>query len=222
MDIQNLLTEFAEQIKAGKLNIVVFRSGQKFDMLGLDNYYGAPFYIINNKDPKWSSFEKLKTDPAFHTDSLSLEYFSLVASCIPDNIDRYKKIIFDNTKAILEQVPQDLKPAEGNPVCVCSFDPDVKTPFIDIKIGFEEDGTLDDIRNEELSLWVQQRFTQIFMDEKKLVYRRGSFGFPHPNITWISPKMRINPGIDPDEIRLYRQFFLELDAKVKEMKSAQG
>jgi len=41
-----LLEHFSKEIQEGKLNFVFFRSGQKFDMLGMDNYYGAPFYMI--------------------------------------------------------------------------------------------------------------------------------------------------------------------------------
>jgi hypothetical protein len=46
--VYELLQTFEKEILEGRLNFVLFRSGQKFDMLGVDNYYGAPYYIINN------------------------------------------------------------------------------------------------------------------------------------------------------------------------------
>lgn len=137
-----------------------------------------------------------------------------MASAGLDHIDKYKRLIFDNTRAILNMVPEGLKPAPDKDVCICDFDADVKTPFIDIKIHCAD---LD--QREELRVWTQRRFVEIFTEENKLVYRRGSFGFLHPNITWIDPKMRINPGLDPDENALYLKFFAEFETKVTELTS---
>lgn len=212
-DIREVLREFQQEINDGRLNIIVFRSGQKFDMLGFDNYFGGLYYIVNNGDKKWDEFKKIKTNDVFHTDSLSQQYFTWLAESGLDHIDHYKKLIFDNAKKILELVPESLKPESNYDICVCSFDEDVITPFIDLKIELEDEALQDDLRK-----WVQERFMTIFTKSQKLVYRRGSFGFAHPNITWILPKMRINPGLDPDDIRLYGQFFNELAEKVKEYK----
>ena len=107
-------------------------------------------------------------------------------------------------------VPQSLLPAPNNPVSISTFADDVQTPFIEVLIEGEE--------QENLRLWVQQRFMQIFTNQEKLVYIRGSFGFPHPNITWIAPKMRINPGTDLSDIALYEQFFKELEIKIASLK----
>ena len=106
---------------------------------------------------------------------------------------------------------KDYKPSPGKAVCVCTFEQDVKTPFIDIKIDLPEE------QKDELQGWVIEHFIHLFLLENRLVYRRGSFGFANPNITWIDPKMRINPGIDPSETRIYQQFFVDLEAKITEM-----
>ncbi|MCP5469514.1 MAG: hypothetical protein H7A36_03295 [Chlamydiales bacterium] len=209
-DIKELLEEFKDEIAAGRLNIVVFRSGQKFDMLGLDNYYGAPYYVVNNGDAKWVEFERLKSDEVFQTDALSQQYFAWMAETGAEITDQYKSAIFDNTRRILDEVPLALLPGNSRQVCVATSDPGVKAPFIDIKITCD-----DEIEMDDLQRWVHTRFMEIFMEEGRVVYRRGSFGFPFPNITWIEPSMRINPGVDPAEIRLYRQFFEELAAKVE-------
>jgi hypothetical protein len=213
-DIKELLKEFQKEITEGKLNFIIFRSGQKFDMMGLDNYFGSPFYIVNNSDKKWDKFSIIKTEEAFKTDPLSEQFFSWITETGPELIDQYKALIFENTRKILNIVPEELAPVQGKEVCVCSFEEGVKTPFIDIKVDMA-----DFEKNSDLQIWVRQRFTQIFLQEDKLVYMRGSFGFLHPNITWIEPKMRINPGIDPSEIRLYQQFFQELATKVKELQA---
>ncbi len=211
-DIKELLKTFENEIKEGRLNIVVFRSGQKFDMLGLDNYYGNPFYIVNNGREKWGDFNRIKTDDAFHTDELSVQYFSWMAEAGFEIVEQYKQPIFDNTRSILDNVPQGLLPAPGKSVCISTFEEGVKTPFIDIKIDFPNPET-----SFELQGWVREHFIELFLSENKLVYARGSFGFVHPNITWIDPKMRINPGIDPTDIPLYQRFFQDLEAKVSEI-----
>lgn len=214
-DIAELFREFEDKIREGRLNIVIFRSGQKFDMMGLDNYFGSPFYMVNNKDPKWNKFQNIKTGEAFQTDPLSQQFFNWMAETGPELVDQYKTQIFNNTRQILNAVPEELKPAAGKEVCVCTFDEGVKTPFIDIKINLA-----DEDQKADLEEWVRKRFIEMFTQEDKLVYVRGSFGFPHANITWIDPKMRINPGIDPSENALYQKFFLELNEKVKELQKA--
>lgn len=216
-DLQNLLEEFQEEIQSGKLNIVVFRSGQKFDMLGYDNYFGGPFFVINNGDPKWDKFKKLHTHESFQTDQTSSQYFGLIAESGMDLTDAYKRIIFDNTRAVLEIVPEGLKPENSSEVCVCTADDGVLSPFIDIKIDCVDQGDKYDLME-----WAQKRFMQIFLQNDKIVYRRGSFGFAHANFTNIDPKIRINPGLDGSELGLYKQFFQELEQKVLELKAKKG
>lgn len=213
-DIKRLFEEFETEINEGKLNIIVFRSGQKFDMMGLDNYYGGVFYMVNNGDAKWEHFNILKTEKIFQADELSQQFFCWMGATGLALSDRYKKQIFENTKEILKKVPVGLQPVANSEVCVCQFERNVKTPFIDIKINLS-----DPDKKEELRSWAQKRFIELFLAEEKLVYVRGSFGFPHPNITWIDPKMRINPGVDPTENRLYEQFFNEFEAKFKELET---
>jgi hypothetical protein len=185
----------------------VFRSGQKFDMMGLDNYFGSPFYIVNNADPKWEAFQALKTAPAHHTDPLSLQFFTWITQTDPSFVDAYKRHIFTNTRSILSLVPSSLLPGQGKDVSISTFAEDVKTPFLEILIKGED--------QHQLRRWIQQRFIELFTKKDKLVFVRGSFGFPHPNITWIAPKMRINPGIDAADIPLFEQFFKDLEEHLK-------
>ena len=108
-DIKELFRVFQKEIAEGKLNVVVIRSGQKFDMLGMDNYFGSPFYVVNNGDPKWDEFNKLKTDQVFKTDQLSQQYFSWMVESGPRIVEQYKRQIFHNTRAILDVVPEGLQ-----------------------------------------------------------------------------------------------------------------
>ena len=173
------------------------------------NGYGVVI-ALKNED----SFLKIKDHPAYQTDSLSHQFFSWMEESDPGMVDQYKSAIFKNTRAILNLVPAELKPDEGRKVCVCSFEDGVKTPFIDIMVDLKEEGEETE-KMSELVLFIQKRFFEIFAEKGKLVYQRGSFGFAHPNITWIDPKMRINPGIDPSEVVLYQQFFQELAEEIR-------
>jgi hypothetical protein len=202
-NVGRLFAALKQEILEGKLNVIVFRSGQKFDMMGLDNYFGSPFYIVNNADPKWKAFQALKTASTHHTDPLSLQFFTWITQTDPSLIDAYKNYIFTNTRSILSLVPSSLLPGQGKDISISTFAEDVKTPFFEILIEGDD--------QHELRRWVQQRFMEIFTKKDRLVFARGSFGFPHPNITWIEPKMRINPGIDASDIPLYEQFFKDLE-----------
>jgi hypothetical protein len=186
-------------------------------MLGLDNYFGAPYFIINNGDPKWEKINSLDTAKALKTDPLSEQFFALTAAAGPKIMDDYKKQIFKNTNYILNHVPQSLKPGPLNTcgICVATKDPDVSAPFIDIEFSL---GTPH--KNDEMMTWIQSRFSQIFMEANKLTYERASFGFAHPNMSFIGDKVRINPGLDPSENILYIQFFKEMEVFANDLKKA--
>ncbi len=213
-DIKDLFASLKDEIQAGKLNIIVYRSGQKFDMFGMDNYYGGNYYLVNNGDQKWDRFNSFLSEEQFQTDDLSKQFFAWNFAAGSELVDGYKRLIFDMTQSILSFVPETLKP-EGNPyVSVAQFDPDVLTSFIDIKVSPE----LPSHVQTDLTSWIYSRFVELFLDQHRGVYgRRGSFGFTQANITPIEPKIRITPGIDAGERPLYLQFFKELEAKVKEL-----
>ena len=213
-DIKELLKEFEVEIKEGRLNLVVFRSGQKFDMLGLDNYYGGQFYIVNNGDKKWAAFNKIKTDKAFQNDDLSSQFFSWMAESGLELVEQYKKLIFENTRKILDIVPEGLQSKDGRQMSISSFENGVTTPFIEISLNFKDLDVQDELR-----IAIHKRFLELFIKEDKLVYVRGSFGFHHPNITWIDPKIRLNPGIDPSDLSLFQQLFKDLEVQAKKMSS---
>jgi len=40
-DVKAFLDHFEAKIAAGKMGVMIFRSGQKFDLLGMDNFYGG-------------------------------------------------------------------------------------------------------------------------------------------------------------------------------------
>lgn len=203
--VTKLLASFAEEIKQGKLNFVFFRSGQKFDMLGMDNYYGAPYFIVNNGSKDWDSFNLLKEE-AHQTDSLSLQWFCLANRYIPKLMDEYRKIIFSNTREILNHIPPSLKSnSNSQKVRVNSIDQNVDPCFIDMKLA-----------NRSVVDKVVDSFFNKCMEKGIKHHMKGSFGFYHANILSILTQglreatTRINPGLNPAENAVLIEFFEEI------------
>jgi hypothetical protein len=97
--VGKLLEEFRKEIRSGALNIICYRSGLKFDLFGMDNYAGAPLFMIHNGDEKWRAFDLLLTDPALQTDRLSLNWFCLAYLYTGKELEEYRNQIFANTRA---------------------------------------------------------------------------------------------------------------------------
>ncbi len=208
--VEALLKHFSLQIQAGKLNFVFFRSGQKFDMLGMDNYYGSNFYMINNGSDHWKGFNDLLKHDAYKTDPLSVQWFCLVNKCAPQATDAYRRQIFDNTREILNQVPLSLKPGNNPHVKVCTVSQEMDPCFIDIKLLSPK------LATSEIESMLYQRF----IDQQAKIHFRGSFGFYHTNVNFIPDQdgrvnIRINPGLNPDEVKLIIDFLKELADRIE-------
>ncbi len=195
--VGELLSEFQKEIKQGDLNIVCYRSGLKFDLFGMDNYCGAPLFMLHNQDAKWSHFDALLTDPALHTDPLSVNWFCLVLQNAAPYLEAYRKQIFDNTRAILDQIPPSLYNPKNPSYRVIPIDADADASFLDIKIF----GPFHTFRGELL--------VGVFLTIKciqagyPLLYRPG-IGFHHPNLAVLFGKecttVRLTVGLDPGQV----------------------
>ena len=206
--IKELLEQFRGEIANGKLNFVFFRSGLKFDMLGTDFYYGAPFFMVNNGDSKWDPFKTVLQSKASQTDTLSQQWFCISNKYALAELERYRKLIFDNTREILNQCPKNLKGASHR-FSVASAEDKMDACFIDIKV----------------KRWLHQiKATSLLgryilkCEEKKIKNNtRASFGFSYSNIIKIavqevedSTSLRLNPGINPKENKVIIDFLNEL------------
>lgn len=205
-----LLSRFSKQIRKGKLNFVFFRSGQKFDMLGMDHYYGSPFYMVNNGDVCWQPFDRLITHPVHQTDLLSTQWFCLVNKYAPGATDDHRRAIFENSALILANIPESLKPGNPTPVKVCTVEEGMDTCFIDLKVTGKEAG--------QLSESLVNRLCQKFAAENARIHARGGYGFLNPNVCYFQSRnpdvkggtIRINPGIDRFETQLLIEFLNHL------------
>lgn len=211
---QELLQEFTTEIAQGRLNFIFFHSGQKLDMLGMDNYYGSPFYIVNNGDVQWMPFESLACAPAHQTDALSLQWFTLALKYAADSLEQYRNLIFANTRALLDQIPANLQPNRHieQSIKINRVNPNMAATFLDIKL----------LKNahELRSYLVTINLLQGLYDADSLARIRASFGFWHSNLTAFSHRegesstVRLNPGINPNEVPHIVNLLHTLSAKL--------
>jgi hypothetical protein len=187
---QCLLKHFESDIHSGRLNFVFFSSGQKFDMLGMDHFYGSPFYMINNGADYWKPFNQLFTADVHQTDPLSTQWFCLLYEFASESIDKFRHLFFQNNRNILQNVPEKLF-SKGRKISVSKVDEKADLTFIDVKIR----GIFNKMIASLLVSYFQ--FHAIVCKVKASV--RGSFGFLHPNVTLIfSPQLttlRLHAGI---------------------------
>ncbi len=205
--VGKVLEEFKEEIEAGRLNVVCYRSGIKFDLFGMDNYSGAPFYMIHNQDPQWSFFDALLTDPALQTDRLSLNWFCLAYQSAAPQLELYRKQIFDNTRALLNKVPSRLFNPNSN-YRIVFVEQDADVAFLDIKIS----GLFHQMKGAML---VGGNLYMKCMEAGHPIFYRPSLGFYHPNFTMLfseeNTTIRLTLGIDPAQVDVLTRCFEMID-----------
>jgi len=206
--IQSLLEEFQKQIDEGALNVVCYRSGLKYDLFGMDNFSGAPLYMIHSKDPKWAAFDHLLTDPAIQTDRLSLNWFCLAYQCAAIQLELYRKVIFENTRSLLNKLPPRLY-SDRSDYRIVPIEQGANPGFIDIRIF----GPYHQIRGA--ALVCGSLFTECF-EGGHPIFTRRSLGFYHPNFSIIFGKhnstIRLTVGLDPGQVDLLVKCFEQIDA----------
>lgn len=208
--MKDLFKHFEADILEGKLNFIIFRSGQKFDMLGMDNYYGAPFYLVNNGGSQWNAYHRMINNPLLNTDLLSLQWFCLANKYTPEGLDNYKAALFQNTKAILESMPAELVPNGSHPIKVCGVSPTADTCLIDIKCK----GPKDEKKRRE----IEELFFQRLVAKNIRTHHRAGYGYFNVNInsytygldTNYLSTIRINPGINLSENQTIIDFLKEV------------
>jgi hypothetical protein len=205
--VTEVLTRFQKEIESGALNVICYRSGIKFDLFGLDNYCGAPFYMIHNEDEKWASFDALLTDPALQTDLLSLNWFCLAYKHAAPQLEQYRKHVFDNTKALLDKVPKRLFSNSAS-YRIIPMREGVDPAFVDIKIF----GALHKLRGSLVGGALMVKC----LEAKHPLFFRPSLGFSHPNLSILFTEecatIRLTVGLDPSQVGVLVDCFAAIDA----------
>ncbi len=207
--VSRLLHQFQEDIENGSLNVICYHSGLKFDLFGMDNYCGAPFYMIHNKDPKWIFFDFILTDPVLQTDLLSLNWFCLAYQNAAPQLDQYRKQIFDNTRALLDSLPDRILRDSNINYRVIPVEREANAAFIDITIK----GPFHRLKTEAL---VAGYLTVKCLEKGFPLFYRISIGLYHTNLTKLCDKdsstVRLTVGLDPSQIEVLTECLKNIDA----------
>ncbi|CCB87099.1 putative uncharacterized protein [Parachlamydia acanthamoebae UV-7] len=209
-NVHGILQEFEKEIENGRLNFVFFRSGQKFDMLGMDGYFGAPFYTVNDGSEKWESFNSLSTQKVHQTDILSHQWFCLANQYATTSLAQYRELIFKNTREILDHVPEKFRPSNPiNPkqrIRINTATHNMDACFIDVKVS--------GLNHKARSIKVLGRFYKKMISKGIKLQTRATFGLYHPNALIISVNevedsttIRLHPGINPEENAAFIEYF---------------
>ncbi len=211
-DIRQLLLAYQHQVLTGNLNFVFFRSGQKYDMYGLDNYYGAPFFIVNNQEGIWRRFNEIPICSAVKADELTHNYFSMSYLAAPVGADEYRRLVFDNARYLIDRTPPELIATPENirqRIRISQAGDGMNLSYLDIKVY----GFCHYLR----SLVLMRYFYYLCSKEDVKAYTRASFGFQHTNFITInvnfvpdSTTIRLSPGICRDELDVVVRFLNDL------------
>lgn len=206
--VRELLEEFEEAVLKGHLNIICYRSGLKFDLFGMDNYCGAPFYMIHNQEAKWDIFNAVMNDPVLQADHLSINWFCLAYQYATEHLENYRKCIFNNTRAFLDSIPPNLSHNKNQPYYVVPMQSDAESAFVDVKIF----GPLHTWRASLLSGFL----TWKCMEQKHPLFYRPSLGFYHPNLSILfsdtCSTIRLTLGLDSSQVDLLVDCFKRIDS----------
>ena len=120
-------------IQLGKLNVVLLRSAQKFDMLGMDNYYGGITTSLNES----KAFSKFNARMAKKEDQLAgLSYQGLahLQKYGGKSLDNYRLLTMKNTQKLYKMLPDNAIYHKGtdNPMQISEIADD-QLVFLDIK-----------------------------------------------------------------------------------------
>lgn len=200
-DFRELLNDpdIKQLIQHGALNIVLFRSAQKFDMLGMDNYSGGISITINNGS-SFADFNNRLDDPSDQLRGLSYQGLTHLSLYGSDSIENYRIGIMNNLKFLYSQLPPDAIWKEGtdNPMQISEITDD-ELVFLDVKFP----------KNPVISKLFLKKFNEFALAKRLTLTSRASFGFVTSNIVSISEgKLRFTPGLDSEEsLTKYADFF---------------
>lgn len=211
-DIQKFLEHNKDRIKDGSLNVVLFRSAQKFDMFGMDNFYGG-FSININNHSDYQAFNQRMEKPEDQLKGLSRQGLTNNAVNGGPQMDEYRKALMDNTKRFYDALPEGMIWSEGNKSAMyIAKTEDPNAAFLDIRFP----------DMPETNKAFITRFKKFAEDEGLPLTSRASFGFATSNLNLIhGSKTRLNPGLEGPEVQdRYIQFFKDTHSMVNIMKDA--
>lgn len=201
-ELRDLLADatLQEAIGNGKLNLVLLRSAQKFDMLGQDNYYGGITTTFNNPNA-FKLFNTRMDDPADQLEGFNYQGLTHIHTCAQTEVDEYRKALMNNTHKLYNsllskgvKVSKALEDERG--VVKIAEINDESTPFLHIE-GMKKSDFIEFANANGLPLT-----------------DRLSFGFANSNVTEIYSAVRFTVGLEEEAIlEKYAQFIADAQKK---------
>ncbi len=212
-DVRKFLEKNKSRITTGKLNVVLYRSAQKFDMLGMDNYYGG-FTVTINDGISFKAFNDRIDKKEDQSSGLSHQGMSHLAQFGSDHLDSYRKAIMKNTRKLYKGLPAQCKGDLNSPLMVAITE-DPRNVFLDIQ--FPGRSELFAVGNTNMTKGpIMEGFYLHFIkwaQSQNLAFTtRPSFGFATTNFTIIAgSKVRLNPGLESEEaLNKYIAYFTKV------------
>lgn len=213
--IKGFLDAFKDEIKSGAMNVVIYRSAQKFDQMGADTYNGGVMCVIaaeESDDATTGTFKQALDrggEPALDENIQGLTHLNKHAQ---EELNAYRGAIMENTAKLSNpnstsaaKLPDDMLLSDANvggrPLRF-ALNTDTSAPFVDLKFpdltpvpekpkvesGPEFDAYLT--KHENAKGLYQDLFNlfgaMVAEDDNDLAgSHRASFGFQHANVTLI-------------------------------------
>ncbi len=231
-NVKTFLTAFKKEISDGEMNVVIYRSAQKFDQMGSDNYNGGIMCCITaNSETGPSPFQRALDGSGELTSEDNMQGLAHLNLSGQEEVNAYRTAIMENTRKIGDPdsgsraaIPRDMLRTpenEGKSLLQVAVNEDDEAPFLDLKFAFcpygdeptdkKSEEWINWKRDKDLAQEVYGSMQDLYLAQAKsdpensVTSARASFGFQHSNVTLIDGvKLRLNPGLE-DEERLKKQ-----------------
>jgi hypothetical protein len=199
-DVQAFLEHTKQRITDGELNVVLFRSAQKFDMLGMDNYYGGYAVSINNQS-LFAGFNQRMEAPDDQLKGPSRQGLTHLAAHAAQDVEAYRQALMDSTRRFYNALPPGMIWSAGSTSAMqVARTEDPNAVFLDIKFP----------DNPMAALAFYDQLKAFTAKHDLPLTERPSFGFATTNLTLVAgSKFRLNPGLEARAKQdLYIGFFV--------------
>ncbi|WP_267140540.1 hypothetical protein [Anianabacter salinae] len=222
-EIRELLSDpvVAKAIEDGKLNVVFYRSAQKFDMAGFDNYNGGITASFNKSEAFGDFMNGMRStgDEGDKISSFNLQGLTYLQSTARSELSAYRNGIVANTRMMLDPQSETNRPGfatdsflrpdtVGQRFFQVTPNSDRGAVFVDLRSAFIDP---DNPKAEDgySSLFNLINKYVVLPGKDMPLQGRASFGFAHANISTIGgDRFRFNPGLESKETMIaYREMF---------------
>ncbi|CAM2070189.1 hypothetical protein SCOR_32740 [Sulfidibacter corallicola] len=218
-EIKQFLEAFKDEINDGRLNVVMFRSGQKFDMGGQDNL-NAGFTVTYNNDTHFGAYNQGASNIGQPSIGNTQGMMHLELHCQRE-LNGYREAIMGAHRALLDPhselaLPKHIRdpdPITGNEsLTVAPTDDLGNTVFLDIRSPFIN--RFADAHDDTAYTFFMNRAEGLAKNAGLTFGTRPSFGFAHSNTASIAGRnFRVTLGaITPKEIVGWREVFTTMRA----------